>query len=119
MSDQGSLPWIGATFTARLTNLGGVSASLPFLVFGDSNSQWGATALPLDLSFISMSGCSLYTDPMLIVGLVNLGGTATLSMHLPPYVGATAYVQGIVTDLTANPLGFVTSNACTMTIGVR
>jgi len=115
-SDQGSLPWIGQTFTARLANLG-ISTALnrPFLILGDSNA-------PLELSPLGMPGCSLYANPLVTLPLTNQGGTATWSVPIPndpSYVGVSLYTQGFVTSPGSNPLGMVVSNACELRLGAK
>ncbi len=119
-SDQGSLPWVGDTFTARLTNLG--IATVPFLFLGASNTFWGVVPLPFDLTLIGMSSCMLYTDPLLTFFLANNGGSATFSVPIPndpSLVGLSLYNQGGVTSFGTNPLGLVMSNGCEMRFGGR
>jgi hypothetical protein len=120
-SDRGSLPWIGQTFTARLTDLGvRTGPGLAFLLLGASRSMWGTVPLPLALDGIGMRGCSLYADPAAIVPLVSASGTATATIRIPiltTYVGVTLYNQGGAVDAGANQLGVTMTNACAMVIG--
>ena len=123
VSDAGSLPWIGATYSARLVNLGASAAHNPaFIMLGDSKTQWGTTPLPLDLGFISMPGCLLYTNPILTNGLTNTSGTATWFIPLPQataLVGSSLFVQGGVRSPAANLLGVAMSNGCELKIGAK
>ena len=122
VSDPGSLPWLGDTFTARLTNLGTLPTNVPFLFLGLSNTLWGIVPLPLDLTLIGMTGCTLYTDPFLTFFPANIGGTATWSIPIPNdpnYLGLTLFNQGGVTSFGTNPLGLVMSNGCEIRIGAR
>ena len=56
-AESGSLPWIGATFSARLANIGSSpTQNLPFVVLGDSKTLWNAVSLPLNLGPFGMPG---------------------------------------------------------------
>src|SRR5262249_21314441 len=57
-SYQGSLPWLGDTFSALFSSIGPSPVqNVPFVVLGDSKSAWGAFPLPLDLAVVGMPGC--------------------------------------------------------------
>jgi hypothetical protein len=118
-----SLPWIGTTFTAQLTNLGAdAQRNLPFVLAGDSRTTWGPLPLPLDLAPYGMTGCTLHANPLLSFVLPNAGGTATWSVgvpNTPALVGQTLFVQGGVTSPGANAAGLVWSNACELRIGAQ
>ncbi len=121
-SDAASLPWLGATFVGRLMNLEPGPFSVPLVILGGSRGLWGAVALPLDLTYVGMPGCHLYTDPIMTLPLTNAGGTATWPMDIPntpSLVGATFYMQGAVISPGTNPVGLVMTNAVEARIGTR
>lgn len=122
-AEQGSLPWLGATFVVRLTNVGtNPLVHLPLVFLGDSNTQWGSLSLPLDLTFFGMPGCMLYTNVVATFVLTNSSGSATWSVPIPnapALLGAALYTQGGATSPGTNPAGVITSNACALRIGGR
>ena len=102
-------PRIGQPFTFEVTNL---PASAPaFLQIGFSRTNWAGVALPLDLGFFGMPGCTLRTSGEISVPLVNVGGRATWTVPMPNEPGRTFYAQAIALDATANPRGLTLSNA--------
>ena len=122
-SNPGSLPWLGYQFTALLKNLGtNPGANLPFLFLGDSRTAWNTFTLPLDLTFLGMTNCTLYVNPLVAFGLVNANGSATWTVSIPnspSVMGIPLFNQGGVTSTGTNPLGIVMSNACEMRIGLK
>ena len=120
---SGSLPWLGETFRASLTNLGPTPGIyVPFFVLGDSKTTWGSSTLPLDLTSLGMPGCSLNASPLFSGVLTNAAGQAGLLLPIPNFaslVGATLYAQGGVTDPDANLLGVVLSNGSALKLGAR
>lgn len=116
------LPWIGETFETALYSIPGGPVSTPFLVAGFSNAAWGSTPLPLNLSSIGMTGCSLYASAEDTFVLVNTGGLATWTAPIPAQrslMGQPLFIQGLVLDVFANPLGVTVSNALELTLGYR
>lgn len=113
-----SLPWVGAVFEARLQRIGSnPNTDVPFMLVGGSS----APPYPIDLSAIGMTGCLLYTNPMVTIGMQHQSASfASWQVAIPNavgLVGSTLYTQCVVTDAGANPTGLVTSNYCTLTIG--
>ena len=114
----GSHPIAGATFTLELAY--GTGANLAAVVLGVSNQVWGVTPLPLDLTALGMSGCSLYVSADVIVGLGLATGTAHADWAIPavaPAIGFRFFAQAIVLEPNVNPFGAVMSNAGRGTIG--
>jgi hypothetical protein len=122
-SYQGSLPWIGDVFSVQLTNIGANPVqNVPFVVLGDSKAAWGAYPLPLSLAIVGMPGCTLYVNWLVAFTLANTGGSAVWNVPVPAnasFVGASLYVQGVVTSPGTNTLGAVMSNAVTLNFGAR
>jgi hypothetical protein len=122
-AELGSLPWLGDVFQARISNLGtNPFLNAPFLLLGDSKVHWGPFALPLDLGFVGMVGCSAFTNGALSYALHNDGGTALWSAQVPnvPSLAGTAwYAQAGVTAPGANPFGVALSNAAELRLGGR
>ena len=118
-----SLPWLGETFRATLSNIGpSPNVHLPFWLLGDSRTSWGSLTLPLDLTGLGMPGCALHASPQLTLLSPNLAGQAALALPIPNFaslLGATLYAQGGVTDPDANLLGIVVSNGSAWRLGAR
>ncbi|MEE9127148.1 MAG: hypothetical protein V3U11_08405 [Planctomycetota bacterium] len=80
-----------------------------FFVLGISKTKWGNENLPLDMSRFGWKGCSLYTDPLFLLGVTTTGGgagTGNASLLTPiPAVGSLAgfqfYSQWLVFDVAA------------------
>jgi hypothetical protein len=113
-------PFIKETFTIELTNV--PASSTPILVFGLSNTRWGGATLPMDLSFMGFTGCSLlaslnFTLPMTVTGSVARV-VAPLSND-NRLVGFTFFNQAFVPDASANSGGATLSNAVAATVGRR
>ena len=122
-AEGNSLPWSGGVFTARFAGLGSNPVlNVPFLVCGDSRSQWGSVLLPLELSYIGMPGCTLYCNPVVAVTLQNQSGAASWSVGIPSgtqFVGRSVFIQGGVLSPGSNAVGVVTSNSCELRIGAK
>ena len=92
------------------------------VALGTSNSQLpGGGALPVDLSAIGMTGCSLYQSSDL-AGLPTTGSSLyrDFRMVLPPsplLVGKHLYLQGFSLAPGENALGVVSSNGIDFLIG--
>ena len=93
--------------------------ALCMVAMGTSNSQLpGGGALPIDLSSIGMTGCSLYHSAEWI-GLPTTGSGLFL-MVLPPsplLVGKHLYLQAFCVAPGENALGVVSSNGIDFLIG--
>jgi len=112
----GLLPSIGRVFTLRAANVPG----LTLFAFGMSNALYGTTPLPLDLTSLGMPGCWLHASPDATFGVTAPAGTASLTTTVPfapPLIGVIFYSQALALDLSANTLGFTTSNALACSIG--
>ncbi len=111
-----SLPRVGSTFTAHITNLPWTGPAL--LVLGLSNTSYSSTPLPIDLGFLGAPTCSLRASIDDIQGIVNVLGAATWSWTIPPVPGASFYTQVLPLDPGLNALGLTASNACHGVIGL-
>ena len=122
-ADGISLPWLGNAFTAKLSHLGSLpQQNLPLVLLGDSKSIWGSLGLPFDMGPMGMPGCTLYTNPLVLIPLQNVAGTATWTLPLPlvpSLAGLSVYAQGGVTSPGTNPLGLVMSNAAELKLGEK
>ncbi len=84
------------------------------LAFGPSDTSWNGVPLPLDLGFLGAPGCWLLTGLVAAApaGPADALGTAALTVAipaLPALTGAVTYVQWLVLDPAANPLGLTLS----------
>jgi len=109
----GTLPWLGETFVLALP-----SASATALLLGASRTAWGPAPLPLPLGGVGMPGCTLLTSIDLTFPLAGNAAALPIPGSIA-LVGQAFYVQGIVADPVANPLGAVTSNALEVRVGGR
>ena len=78
--------------------------------------------LPIDLTPIGLTGCSLLQSADLAFPLSNVAGQAALDLDLPAdpsLLGGRAFAQGLVADRFANPFGATTSNGAALTLGGR
>jgi hypothetical protein len=113
-----TLPKIDTTFNLRVSNLGPFAPGI--LLFGFSDTTWGGVPLPLDLTFLGMSGCNLLVSWDLQVGFFPSGGKWDLPLTLPndpTLEGLTFYNQAWVLDPKANAFGVGTSNGGKGVIG--
>lgn len=101
---------------------------LEALLFGPPQvpvwSLLGITPQRLDLSVIGLFGCSLYTQPLLVLpNATDSAGIARLRTAVPrqPAVaGAALLSQWVVTDPSVNPaVGLATSEGLQLTIGTN
>ncbi|MBL8901579.1 MAG: hypothetical protein JNM84_28385 [Planctomycetes bacterium] len=109
-----------AIFTPDLrTSL--VNNGATFLLIGTDATQWLGIPLPFDLGVLGGNGCTLYTSQELLLGpLFPAGGTASLPLAIPPggfLAGARVYLQFANLAPGVNPLGLVTSEFLSVTIG--
>ena len=114
-------PIYGKTFTTTLSRLQTAPAAITFMVVGMSDQQWGEIKLPLELGLLGMPGCKLLVSADVSLPLKNNVGTARCDLAIPTiakFVGRSLYLQGLVLDPKANPLGVVLSNAGKATIGL-
>lgn len=112
-------PWLGEPFDLRLTGIPPSSMALLLLGFSPT-LLFGQIPLPLDLSTLGLTGCTLYTDVAVTLPMLNTGGTATLALPIPAspnFAGGAFYLQGLFSNLAANPAGLLTTNAAAGVIG--
>ncbi len=119
MPDQ--LPWIGETFTTRVSFLS--PGDTAFGLLGYSNTQWSGLPLPFDLSFMGMTSCMLHVSPDLpSIPLTKVGSTAYWPLELPcdpEFVGTEFFQQTLVLSPGANSAGAIVSNAARSVVGQR
>ncbi|MBK8980041.1 MAG: hypothetical protein IPM29_29425 [Planctomycetes bacterium] len=112
-------PVLGENFVLAMSNLN-ASATTAFLAFGVSDSSWGASSLPFDLTPFGLTGCTLYVSLDVVAGTSASAGSATFSLPIPVVanlVGLRAFNQAFAPDAGHNPAGVVTSNAGTAVVG--
>jgi len=118
-------PSLGAfNFSFQLTQALGNSPAL--VRCGFSDTKWGATKLPFDLTKLGVWGCTLYAEPAQIWGTVTSGkgagaGQAVLGLPIPPInalIGTHFYFQWTVLDQgTKRPIPLSFSDAFDCVIG--
>lgn len=106
-------PWLGDPMQFRLT---GIPAGAPAVVhLGlSATTLYGIIPLPLDLTPLGATGCTLYTDIAVSLPMAASANGAQLSLPLclcPSLLGSVLYCQALAADPRANPAGLVTSNA--------
>jgi len=97
----------------------------PLCMIGVSNTKFGSTPLPYDLTAVGAPGCRLYTDvfatfPASGVALGNGRGMATVTVEIPPVYflsGSELFSQWMMPDPGANSLNLTLSNGVRSTIG--
>jgi hypothetical protein len=112
-------PAVGAT--DFLVTGAGAGPGLPaFLVLGASDAIWSGAGLPLDLEAWGAPGCTLLASAdMWLASPAGASGGLGQALAVPSdaaLVGATVFVQWIVLDSTANPLGLTSSDGLAVTI---
>ncbi len=116
----GQLPWIGGTFSLRLT---GIPNNAPAVVcFGASRTVWPPLALPFPLDPLGMAGCVLFASGEFLATMPTCGNAGALSVVLPNdsgLLGGEFFNQALIVDLVANAAGLTASNAAEATIGAR
>ena len=112
---------LGQPVTSEVTN-----APSPFclVAFGTSNTVLpGIGALPLDLTFAGMTGCTLYQSNDLFGLPTSPGGSPSqrsFSVTVPSnplLLGKNAYFQAFCLAPGVNPRGIISSNAIDFLIG--
>ncbi len=121
-SSAGQTPALAASTASR------VGGTLAFsLSRAPSSSQvWLELAFapftPLDMTPFGAPGCTLLVYPELAIGAQgSTSGSANFSFTIPndpALLHAIVYGQGLIFDLFANNLGFVTSNGASVTLGM-
>ena len=112
---------LGQPLTSEVTN-----APSPFclVAFGTSNTVLpGIGALPLDLTFLGMTGCTLYQSNDRFGLQTSPGGSPSqrsFSVTVPSnpqLLGKNAYFQAFCLAPGVNPRGIISSNAIDFLIG--
>lgn len=119
-AEHGALPWLGETFTFVLTD---APAGAPVVVvLGLSNTVFGATPLPFDLTPLAMPGCALLVSPDVSSAGIATGSPSSFPQAMPSSptaTGATLCAQAFVLDPAANSAGMTASDALALRIGAR
>lgn len=114
-----SRPLLGTTFTTVVDNVP-ANPGAAFLVTGLSNTQWGATPLPVWLIGMGAPGCFGYVSVDTWQFASATQGSASFALPIPLLtitVGLQLFQQAMVLDPTANGLGLTTSNALRVVTG--
>jgi hypothetical protein len=116
-AQPGSRPVVGQTLLTDLSNL---PLGIGLVGVGLSDTTSGGLPLPLDLTAIGMTGCSLLADPLVTQVATGAGTTANWAFAIPnqpSLIGFLVYAQGFSLDLGANPFGFTATNGGRMKLG--
>ena len=113
------LPTIGQSTSILIES--GVPSGNAFLAIGGSDTNWGALALPVDLTPIGAAGCFLRVSlDVTLATPLDVNGQASLPLSIPAnagLVGLPFYNQWLVLDPAANALQLVFSNGGRARIG--
>jgi hypothetical protein len=116
----GLRPWVRDNFALEI---GGVpSNGTPFVLLGYSKTSWGGLNLPMDLTPLGMTGCSLLASGQVLLVPRRLGPTWVLDLPIPDdagLLGAPFFNQAFVLDPPANRAGLSASNGGEGRIGAR
>lgn len=114
----GSRPALGSTFEAEIGNLPFGAALMATGLSATVTS--GGIPLPLNLSFLGMTGCTQYVDTLVLDFVTSASSTATWSWSIPndtSLFGLVFFNQGFSLDPGANSFNFAASNAAMGTLG--
>ncbi len=93
---------------------GGLPSAPAVLMIGTSRTSYLNLPLPIDLTFLDMPGCSLYTDVVTSVPLtLNAGGGASLGLPVPSaqiFRGSRIDAQWFHLDVAANLRGLAATD---------
>lgn len=112
----GSLPRIGTTFNVQVSNLPLTGPA--FLGIGLSDTSYGGSPLPLDLSSVGAPGCHLLQSLDVLLPLANVLGSANWSFTVPAIPGGEFFVQAFPFDPPASAFGYTASNAGKAVLGL-
>lgn len=112
-----TLPWLGATYTARATGMPANGLALDVLGLTTASTPLG-TLLPQ-----GVAGCSLLVSPDLITVDLPAAGVATTTFALPASValaGVSLHQQVVALEFNAaaNLLAATSTNALLLTLGI-
>ncbi len=121
LTPTGALPWLGDTLTLQVD---AVPAGAPVVAaLGSSATTWAGGPLPLSLTPIGMTGCSLWTSAEWNAALpVATGPSIPWQLPIPinpSLLGASTFGQAFVLDAGANPAGASATGGLQLTIGAR
>lgn len=109
---QGEPALGNASFALQVAD--GRASAPAFLLLGGSRTAFGGLQLPYPLGGIGMTGCTLYTDVLVVLGLaLDAGGTGSVPLPIPNQpglAGGRLTGQFVVLDPGANALGLVSSD---------
>ncbi|MFY9341570.1 MAG: hypothetical protein WAT39_03720 [Planctomycetota bacterium] len=111
-----SLPWVGATCTARATGMPAPGLAVRALGLG-------AVSIPLPTILAQgVAGCSLFVTPDLLDLHTPTAGAVSPTLAVPntlALAGRTLHQQVVAVELDAlaNIVAFTSTNALTLTIG--
>ncbi len=119
------VPHLTATLPPRVgTVMNVVARGLPqgaaTVLFGASNTTFGAAPLPMNLSRLGLTGCLLRVSPDAAVPVAGTGTSAAFAYSIPvtpALIGGRYYQQAVVPDPRRNPAGMVLSDAVAAVIG--
>lgn len=113
-----ALPQIGQTMVANIGNL--PPPDIAFFVLGYSRTTSIFGPLPIDLTAVGLTNCSLRVSNDFVGTLLGSGGSAAFSLTIPnnqSFLGVQFFTQALVLDPGWNPFGGVLSDAAEATIG--
>jgi hypothetical protein len=90
------------------------------LVSGFSNTFGAGQALPFDLTYLGMIGCSLLVDPLVPAALQVLSGVGNVGLQVPNdprLIWQPLYSQAFLFLSGSNALGVAATNGCEGVIG--
>ena len=99
---------------AEIGNLSSSPLALVFAALGFDDQVYQAQPLPIDLTPLGFTNCSLRIAPQAIEVLSNIAGVADWNLTVPadPVLdGVVFYVQGMVGAPAFNPASAVLSNS--------
>lgn len=115
----GSLPGIGDILRVEVALLPLVPTAT-VMHLGLSKTVVSGIPLPLDLGFLGMPGCRLHQSANFSFPILNTAGSAPFVLPLPTdetLLGLPFYLQAMVMDRNANPIGLIWSNGGEAVIG--
>lgn len=111
-------PTLGSTFTCHVDH---VPEGFAILLSGLDAASSPLGPLPIDLSFLGMTGCIGRVRTDVVEVAVATGGVAAFALNIPwsqRLIGASFYQQALLPDAAANPAGLVLSDAQAAVIGL-
>lgn len=114
-----TLPWLGQTFTLEARHLSTASPGA-VLALGASATAWAGFALPLDLTALGMTSCSVQASPDLTLAAPVQSGVAAWALPVPIDVGllgGSAFAQAFAIEVGANPFGMVATHGLRIVFG--